>query len=238
MKRIFKILLAVLIISNLTLMTVYAEPNSENVVPEEEIPLGSPPEEGSNEEIDTTEDTTDTNEESEDSSVESIENINQENYEEEIIKRPIDTPASVTGEKYSGSGTVMDFTSTGSKAFYTIKARDNSIYYIIIDLDKTEDNVYFLSEINGEELNLGQVSSSQPTRTPTQSTQNKVTEPEESNLMFYMILLIGGAGILVYGYFTKIRPNRKKTDEDSETKSEGETFIDDELESEFEIIDD
>ena len=44
-------------------------------------------------------------------------NIKSEQKEVEI---DIDTPASVTGEVMNGTGTVVDFTTTGSKAFYTI----------------------------------------------------------------------------------------------------------------------
>ncbi|HPI99269.1 MAG TPA: DUF4366 domain-containing protein [Enterococcus sp.] len=104
------------------------------------------------------------------------------NREKEILKMPIETPASVTGEKFNGSGTVVDFTTTGSKAFYTVQTTNHSVYYIIIDLDKTESNVYFLSEINGEELSLNDVASKEgiTNKEPVTATINKVQKVEET----------------------------------------------------------
>lgn len=104
------------------------------------------------------------------------------NRDKEILKMPIETPASVTGEKFNGSGTVVDFTTTGSKAFYTVQTTDHSVYYIIIDLDKTESNVYFLSEINGEELSLSEVASKEGiiNKESATATDNKVQKVEKT----------------------------------------------------------
>ncbi|MGR5993235.1 CD1107 family mobile element protein [Bacillus cereus] len=53
----------------------------------------------------------------------------------------------MNGKKVDGTGTVTDFTTSGSKAFYTINDKDNNVFYLIIDLDKTQNNVYFLSDV-------------------------------------------------------------------------------------------
>lgn len=107
------------------------------------------------------------------------------NRDKEILKMPIETPASVTGEKFNGSGTVVDFTTTGSKAFYTVQTTDHSVYYIIIDLDKTESNVYFLSEINGEELSLSEVASKDGSinKESATETDNKVQKVEKTEII-------------------------------------------------------
>lgn len=124
----------------------------------------------------------------------------QSNREKEEIMKPIETPSSVTGEKYRGSGTVTDFTTTGSKAFYTVKGADNTVFYIVIDMDKTEDNVYFLSEINGEELSLGEVTSNTQKPIPEEKTKTKVDEDNEGSNLF-LVLIIGLGAILFLGYY-------------------------------------
>lgn len=153
------------------------------------------------------------------------ENLDQSKRNVEVIKKPIETPASVTGEKYQGSGTVTDFTTTGSKAFYTIKGTDNSVFYIVIDMDKTEDNVYFLSEINGEELTLEEVSSqSQPE--PQSQSENEVNENADVNLtplIFFVLVVIGI--VLYYLFFGKLKKfnpllNGKKQKNDKEDKED------------------
>ena len=134
------------------------------------------------------------------------ENRDESNLEKEIIKKPVSAPASVTGETYQGSGTVVDFTTSGEKAFYTIKGSDSSVYYIVIDMDKTENNVYFLNDVNGEELSLNDVSSqnSQINAEPQEPTLNEEVELEpkkESNagsIVFWLILILGGLGFIAY----------------------------------------
>ncbi|MDE8277645.1 DUF4366 domain-containing protein [Erysipelothrix rhusiopathiae] len=154
---------------------------------------------------------------------------NQENIQKEVIKKPINTPASVTGEKYAGSGTVIDFTSTGSKAFYTIKAMDNTLYYLIIDLDKTENNVYFLSEINGEELSLSQVTgtATKPQNPTTPQPTKKDTKEGSSDLIFYGFVGLAGAGFIAYYYFFKIKKNKfGKKENQEKPDSDTEDVID------------
>ena len=140
------------------------------------------------------------------------------NRDKEILKMPIETPASVTGEKFNGSGTVVDFTTTGSKAFYTVQTTDHSVFYIIIDLDKTESNVYFLSEINGEELSLSDVASKEgimnkesATATDTNVQKVEKTEiieqeaeaatttkiPSKNNWSLWILLIVA---VILFGY--------------------------------------
>lgn len=64
-------------------------------------------------------------------------------------------PSSVTGEKFEGTGTVVDYVQSDTKTFYTIYTQDDKIYYLIIDNTKDKNNVYFLREINEDELNFG-----------------------------------------------------------------------------------
>src|SRR5699024_7181412 len=68
--------------------------------------------------------------------------------EEDVHEVEIETPSSVTGEKREGTGTVVDFSTTGSRAFYTIVDQDDNTFYLMIDMDKADNNVYFLSDVN------------------------------------------------------------------------------------------
>lgn len=153
----------------------------------------------------------------------------------EAINKEIEanTPASVTGEKIEGNGTVIDFTTSGSKAFYTIRDEDQNIFYLIIDLDKTENNVYFLSDVSKNELRS---TSGTPTdnfiqsESPNEDVSNQeVSQPapvqnQSSNTGFLFTIIIvalGGAGAY---YFFKIKPKQSK-----KTSSENEEEEDDDV---------
>lgn len=141
--------------------------------------------------------------------------VDEAQEQKQTIDTTIETPASVTGEKYVGNGTVVDFTTTGAKAFYTVQAKDNSVYYIIIDLDKTENNVYFLSQIDGEELNLADVTSQQTTTSPVETTQSANSSSGGGNTVFYLFIAGVGCIVLVVAYHKKMKkknPNAKFTD--------------------------
>lgn len=144
--------------------------------------------------------------------------------DKEIINTPIETPASVTGERYKGSGTVVDFTTTGSKAFYTVKAQDNSVYYIVIDMDMTENNVYFLSEINGEELSLKEITAKSPVPTETKPTQPVTNNKKKGSNSVFWVVLIGAIALfgyqLAYGKLKNLNPLNKNKIEDPNNKKE------------------
>lgn len=130
----------------------------------------------------------------------------------DVRKQPIETPSSVTGEKYQGSGTVVDFTTSGSRYIYTIQTPDNNVFYLMIDMDMTENNVFFLSALNQEELPLNNASNNQQTQqppveeVPVTNTEEVATNEEEvaeqgSNATFWIILILMTIGILGYHLF-------------------------------------
>ena len=48
-----------------------------------------------------------------------------------------------------GTGTVVDnATDEDGKEFYTITTADESVFYLVIDKQKTSENVYFLNTVN------------------------------------------------------------------------------------------
>ncbi|MGX7197347.1 CD1107 family mobile element protein [Enterococcus olivae] len=224
MKKLKKIFLLLFLVSfSMGTVQVFAEDETTETVVEEEIPVEEGDDGGFiNDERVTSED--------------------QANRDKEVIKSPIETPASVTGEKYNGSGTVVDFTTTGSKAFYTVQATDHSVYYIIIDLDKTENNVYFLSEMNGEELALNDVTSNQVAPSVVQEEPQEVeqvietvTEPasqqQTKKSTNWSLWILGVGAIILFAYqFTlgklkDLNPlSKNKTDED-ELLNEEDVYI-------------
>ncbi len=143
------------------------------------------------------------------------------------------TPDSVTGEKFEGNGTVVDFSTSGSKAFYTIQDQNQQVFYLIIDLDKVENNVYFLSDISKDELAKVPTSDSSSGLVPetTEATQQVAVQeqpiPESNNNGFlFSILIVALLGAGAY-YFMVIKPKgAKKTNQKPE--EEGEVVIGDE----------
>lgn len=153
--------------------------------------------------------------------------VNIETIEEKI---EIDTPASVTGQKFEGTGTVTDFSTSGSKAFYTITDRNSQVYYLIIDLDKTANNVYFLSDINKSELE-GDTEIVAPIPEP-QVESAVVEEPKESGSGFLLfVLLLAGVGVAAY-YFLVMKKKHAQgnTDDDDEDDENMDNYEDDTLE--------
>ena len=53
---------------------------------------------------------------------------------------------------YDGTGTVVDNVLNGSKQFYTISTDAGNVFYLIVDLDKENNNVYFLDTTKERDL--------------------------------------------------------------------------------------
>lgn len=149
-------------------------------------------------------------------------NVNTDTVTEEV---EIDTPASVTGQKIDGTGTVTDFSTSGSKAFYTIKDNEQNIFYLIIDLDKTDNNVYFLSDIKKSDLGESENPKEIASQPPTEQVDSEKTEaPKESGNGFLIaVLLIAVIGVAAYYFLVmKKRHNRgKEQDEDEDEMMDG-----------------
>lgn len=152
-------------------------------------------------------------------------------------KVKVDIPASVTGKKEQGAGTVIDFTTTGSKAFYTIQDKNQQTYYLIIDLEKTENNVYFLSDVNKEgiEGNNTESKGTTPTlnelNTQQQETESSLKNEKESseksknNNWMYIAVFVVMAGVI---YYVKVVKKKKKGDsKDSSEDDMDESYDDD-----------
>lgn len=126
-----------------------------------------------------------------------------------------------------GTGTVVDnATDEDGKEFYTITAPDESVFYLVIDKQKTGENVYFLNAVTTDDLlplaeqgeEPPEEVTPEPEPEPTEPVE-EVTEPEPepekpdsgllSLLLIGAVVLIGG-GI---GYYFKIyKPKHEAPD--------------------------
>ena len=128
-----------------------------------------------------------------------------------------------------GTGTVVDnATDEDGKEFYTITTPDENIFYLVIDKQKTTDNVYFLNAVTEADLLPLAEKGEEETETPAPEpeselepepteTPEEVTEPEpdapDSNL--FAILLVGAVALIGggAGYYLKIyKPKHQAPD--------------------------
>ena len=123
------------------------------------------------------------------------------------ISEDMAVPESAVGEKFPGSGTLIDYTTSGSKHFFTIKTTDERIFYLIIDSEKATDNTYFLEEINSDRLSNNTPVYVAPTATADPNAAS-ASKSSGGNILV-PILGLGGLAAL-YIYMTKIRPKQKE----------------------------
>lgn len=130
-------------------------------------------------------------------------------------------PISVTNEKKDGQGTVLEYTVSKGKEFYTIETVDKSTYYLIIDNDKSEKNVYFLTTINDENLLVKNKQFKNPfeqkeKEKPIQEVVTPEPTKEKGNsswiLIAIVVLIVGGIGY----YFKIVKPKKEQKQENVE----------------------
>lgn len=136
--------------------------------------------------------------------------------------------------------TISSTTTAGGKEFYTISTKSGKVFYLIIDNDSSQDNVYFLTEVDNEDLMNFTLSDTvtlpavdtvyatledkpEPTLvtevTPEPETEEPETEvqmPEEqSKVPGYVLLGILCTGVLAGAYYFKIyRPKQDNFDDE------------------------
>lgn len=169
------------------------------------------------------------------------ENVQANEVIEEIEAQ---TPASVTGETMQGNGTVVDYTTSGSKAFYTIVDTEQNTFYLIIDMDKTQNNVYFLKEVKQSDLDGVATTNDSvnegvaPTPPPNLTEPEAEVQPEETNsgLGFGLIvLLLAAIGVAAY-YFLVMRKRHQNKNDDTED-DEMDEYYDDDFDNEENEVD-
>jgi hypothetical protein len=146
----------------------------------------------------------------------------------------------------------------GTKEFYTISTKSGKVFYLIIDNAKSEDNVYFLTEVSEKDLmnfTLADTATLPETDTVTAETEGVETDsdltesteaensdaevqmPEDqssagSTLLFVLI----AAGVLAAAYYFKVyKPKQEEDDDDDEYEDDED---EEETEEEKETLED
>jgi hypothetical protein len=155
---------------------------------------------------------------------------------------------------YDGTGTIVDNITQGSKQFYTISTDAGNVFYLIVDLDKDYNNVYFLDTTKETDLialaekaeGNENVQIKEP-ETPKEAVvpEEPVVEeppkeeppaPQKNNSLLITMILIGvvGAGVIFYYWIYKPKKDREEAEELEENFDfhEPESSFDDSFEEE------
>ena len=156
--------------------------------------------------------------------------------------------------------TVTKTATEGTKEFYTISTKSGKIFYLIIDNSKSQDNVYFLTEVSEKDLMNFTLSDSvtlpevdtvyaepekqmeeenpETTDTPDkEKEEEEVQMPEDkSSVGTYLLIALVAVGAAAGGYYLKVyKPKHEYDDEDEMEDDEEES---EESESEKREVDD
>ena len=138
-----------------------------------------------------------------------------------------------------GTGTVVDnATDEDGKEFFTITTPNENVFYLIIDRQRTEENVYFLNAVTEKDL----LALAEPDPGPNEPEPVTEPEPEPEKdtgfpvgnlLMIAAVLLVGGGAAY---YFKVYRPKHEapELDEDDYDYDENDPYGDMEVEEETE----
>lgn len=125
-----------------------------------------------------------------------------------------------------GVGTVLDnVTGADGKEFYTIMTPSENVFYLVIDKQRSGENVYFLSAVTERDLlALAAEAGLEPTPTPaplpTLEPIQEVAAPEPEKkapsmgkIVGVLLVLAGGAG---FYYFKFMRPQHGQDEQEDE----------------------
>jgi len=152
--------------------------------------------------------------------------------------QPVAEPVSTSQNPFtpSGTGTVADNATDGDgKEFFTIMTPDENVFYLVIDRQRTTENVYLLNAVTEADLlSLAKMPERTATTpavtepTPAPAEPEPEPTPEKSGgagmLIMVIVIVIGGGGA---GWYFKIyRPKQQQADDGEEI--DGENYGDDE----------
>lgn len=154
-----------------------------------------------------------------------------EGIPEEVTETPAPEPVAAPNPfTPAGTGTVIDnATDEDGKEFYTIMTPSENVFYLIIDKQREQENVYFLNAVTEKDL-LALAEKSEETEEPaepatpaTSVTPEPAPEPEKggNGMMIVVVLVLlagGGAGY----YFKVYRPKQERADNAEDDYSEYE----------------
>jgi hypothetical protein len=155
-----------------------------------------------------------------------------------------------------GTGGVADnVTENDGKEFFSITTEDGNVFYLIVDRQRTSENVYLLNAVTENDLaslakpgdgkSESAIAEPAPTaaQTPEQPSATPETMPEppveksggNNNIIIFAVVAVvavGGAGY----YFKIVRPKKYAVDDsDNYDDADGELDADDELDEDDEM---
>ena len=184
------------------------------------------------------------------------EHDNESNAGDEGI--PVTTQREPNPFTPDGQASVLDHANDGdNKEFFTFRTPAGNVFFLIIDHDRPNDNVYFLNAVTEQDLiALAEQSGNQinnsggipvsptptiPDDTPTETPTEEEPPPAQSggNNGTLIFLLIGVAAVGGAGYYIKIvRPKQQGgADDDYADEDEDEQDLGEEMEFETEFVD-
>lgn len=142
---------------------------------------------------------------------------------------PAEEPATPKPFTPEGTGTVVDnATDEDGKEFFTITTPSENVFYLVIDRQRTDNNVYFLNTVTEDDL-LALAEKSPEPEVPEPTAQpdpdpEPVTDPEPEpkkesggnmgSLLIVLAVLLVGGGV---GYYFKVyRPKHEAADLDED----------------------
>lgn len=142
---------------------------------------------------------------------------------------PAEEPATPKPFTPEGTGTVVDnATDEDGKEFFTITTPSENVFYLVIDRQRTDNNVYFLNAVTENDL-LALAEESPEPEVPEPTVQPEpdpepVTDPEPQpekdtggnmgSLLIVLAVLLVGGGV---GYYFKVyRPKQEAADLDED----------------------
>lgn len=140
---------------------------------------------------------------------------------------PAEEPATPKPFTPEGTGTVVDnATDEDGKEFFTITTPSENVFYLVIDRQRTDNNVYFLNAVTENDL-LALAEESPEPEVPEPTVQPEPDpeptpepEPEKDtggnmgSLLIVLLVLLVGGGV---GYYVKVyRPKHEAADMDED----------------------
>ena len=137
------------------------------------------------------------------------------------------------------------------KEFFTIKTKSDNVFYLIIDRQRENDNVYLLNAVSesdlvalaekGEDKSVSAVPESESEEQTEPATETEETKQDSSSgnnlsviLIFIAVILAGGIGYYIKIYKPKHSDNGVGDEEDFEGDDNGYETNDEDFESEYE----
>ena len=137
-------------------------------------------------------------------------------YEPVIIPERTEQPFTI-----AGNAEIIDDISDGTKEFYTITTANNNTFFIVVDKDRAQQNVYMLAKV--DENDVAEFIENRPEATPSPMPTLMFIQPTPAPTLpqppSNNILLIGALALAAAGagwYFKVYKPKQEQAAERSE----------------------